>query len=113
MRLVLFAIFLSVTSGLMAQSAAVQAPDTLRERDVHFTQGRKTALMLAILTGPIGGHRIYLGTAPAVPFFYVLTLGGGLGLLPLIDIFHILFSKDFEQYLQNDRVLMWTRKSPG
>lgn len=63
---------------------------------------------LALLLGPFGAHRIYLGTTPKVAVIYGLTFGG-FGVLPLIDLGHLLFSKDLEPYRNNDRVIMWGR----
>ncbi len=65
------------------------------------------AVMLAIFLGHFGVHRIYLGTTASVPVFYSLTLGGGLGLLPLIDTIAILKTKDIEQFVDSDKVFMW------
>lgn len=67
-------------------------------------------VLLTIFLGHFGVHRIYLGTMPNVPVVYSLTLGGGLGILPLIDLFTILFSKDLNQFENNDRVIMWNRE---
>lgn len=65
------------------------------------------AILMAILTGPLGGHRLYLGTEPYVPIVYTLTLGGGMGLLPAIDIVVILFSKDLSKFKNNPQIIMW------
>jgi hypothetical protein len=40
---------------------------------------------------------------------YSLTLGGGLGLLPLFDIVAILASKDLDEFVDNDKVFMWSK----
>lgn len=65
------------------------------------------AIGLAILLGPFGAHRIYLGTEAYVPVTYTLTLGGGFFLLPLIDIIAIIATKDLSKYEFNNRVMMW------
>lgn len=70
-------------------------------------QTKGKAILMAILTGPIGGHRIYLGTTPFVPIVYALTLGGGMGLLPAIDLVVILLSKDLNNYENNPNIFMW------
>jgi hypothetical protein len=41
-----------------------------------------------------------------VPILYGLTFGA-FGILPLIDLGHILFTKDLEAYRNDGRVLMW------
>jgi len=68
---------------------------------------RITAAILCITLGPFGAHRLYLGTKPIVPASYTLTLGGGIGLLPLIDLFLITFSKDISRYKNNPHFFMW------
>ena len=73
-----------------------------------FHAHRALAAGLALALGPFGGHRIYLGTNPKVPVFYALTFGG-FGVLVLIDLGHILFTKDLAAYVENDRVLMWAK----
>lgn len=67
------------------------------------------AILLAIFLGHFGVHRIYLGTSANVPVVYSLTLGGGLGLLPLLDIIAILSTRDLEQFSNNDKVFMWSK----
>lgn len=66
-----------------------------------------TAIALAIALGPFGVHRLYLGTKPVVPVVYTLTLGGGLGVLPLADIIAILIAEDLSSFKNNDKVIMW------
>ena len=68
---------------------------------------RLLSLHLCITLGPFGGHRLYLGTKPQVPVVYTLTLGGGLGILPLIDLFHLIFTKDLSTFRSNSNVFMW------
>lgn len=70
---------------------------------------RAMAIVLDILLGPFGGHRLYLGTKPHVPVVYTLTLGGGLGILPLIDLFHLAFTKDLDVYRNNGKIFMWSQ----
>ncbi len=66
-----------------------------------------TAVLLTIALGPFGVHRLYLGTDAKVPVIYTLTLGGGLGVLPLLDIIAILSSPSIEDYVNNTKVVMW------
>lgn len=66
-----------------------------------------TAAALTITLGPFGAHRIYLGTSYSVPIFYTLTLGGGLGVLPITDLALILLSDDLSKYYNNSYVFMW------
>ena len=75
--------------------------------DIHRPH-RALAAGLALALGPFGGHRIYLSTDPKVPVLYALTFGG-FGVLVLVDLGHILFTKDLAAYVENDRVLMWAK----
>lgn len=68
---------------------------------------RALAAGLAIALGPFGGHRIYLGVDAKVPLIYGLTFGG-FGVLAVIDLGHILFTKDLSVYRNNSKVFMWT-----
>ncbi len=66
---------------------------------------------LTITLGVFGAHRMYLGTEPHVPVLYAATLGGGLGIVPLIDLIHILASEDPLIYSNNERFFMWGKKN--
>lgn len=68
---------------------------------------RVIAALLTLALGPFGVHRMYLGTDTKVPVFYTLTLGGGLGILPVIDLLHILLTKDLSQFYNHPGVFMW------
>jgi TM2 domain-containing membrane protein YozV len=82
-----------------------------RKKKEHKDHRRLTAALLAFPFpfGIVGLHRIFLGTKPYVPVAYIASLGGIFGLVPLVDFFVILFDKDFEQYLNNPKVLMWVK----
>ena len=78
-------------------------------------QGENTRLVsgaLAVLLGPFGAHRLYLGTTPRVAVVYGITFGG-FGVLALLDLGHILFTKDLGDYRDNGRVFMWNRSKGG
>jgi hypothetical protein len=67
---------------------------------------------MAVTLGPFGAHRLYLGTTPKVPLLYGLTFGG-FGVLVLIDLGHILFTKDLSVYRDSRQVLMWAKPRGG
>ncbi|MBK8498273.1 MAG: TM2 domain-containing protein [Flavobacteriales bacterium] len=67
---------------------------------------RWVASGLAVLLGPFGAHRLYLGTTPKVAIIYGLTFGG-FGVLVLLDLGHMLFTLDIDAYRNSDRVFMW------
>ena len=81
--------------------------NTEKQEVRYFTRKRFIAIALVVLTGPLGGHRIYLGSHPVVPVFYALTLGGGFVVLPVIDLISIIFTKDLSRFENNERVIMW------
>ena len=70
---------------------------------------RLVAALLCVALGPFGMHRLYLGTKPHVAAAYTLTLGGGIGLVPLIDLFHIVFDPNLYKYKDNDKFIMWLK----
>ena len=74
---------------------------------IYLVKRKFTAILLTVLTGPLGGHRLYLGTKPIVPVVYAVTLGGGLLVIPILDLFAIIFTKDLSKFENNDKVLMW------
>ncbi len=67
------------------------------------------AILLGIFLGHFGVHRIYLGTKPNVPIAYSLTLGGGFGLLPLVDVIALLTAPDISVYENNSKLIMWMK----
>lgn len=79
----------------------------VRILEKHQSNQKFTAIALAVALGPFGVHRLYLGTQPVVPVVYTLTLGGGLGILPLADIIAILIAEDLSIYKDNAKVIMW------
>ena len=81
----------------------VVVPDSIQTKSPK----KVTAVLLAIALGPFGVHRLYLGTEAKVPVIYTLTLGGGLGILPLIDIIAILSNPTLEKFEQNGKIVMW------
>lgn len=101
----LFAL-LKLASG---QENAVAVKPGERYAENASMKGRITAIVLTLISGPVAGHRIYLGTHPKVPFIYAITLGGGLGILPIIDLGYILFSRNLEKLLNNQHVFIWLK----
>ena len=73
---------------------------------------RLVAASLALTLGAFGAHRLYLGTDAKVPIIYGLTFGG-FGVLVLIDLVHVLCTKDLRAYQANGQVFMWAKGPPG
>jgi TM2 domain-containing membrane protein YozV len=69
---------------------------------------RLVSILLTIALGPFGAHRLYLGTHIRVPILYTLTLGGGLGILPAIDLIMLIIQKDLFRFRDNEKVFMWS-----
>lgn len=57
--------------------------------------------------GFLGLHRLYLGTQPWMPVFYIGTVGGCLGIIPFIDFVTLLVNKDISRFKNNSRIFMW------
>ncbi|MCB9168949.1 MAG: TM2 domain-containing protein [Flavobacteriales bacterium] len=72
---------------------------------------RWIAAVLTVGLGPFGAHRLYLGTKTKVPIIYGITFGG-FGVIPLIDLIEILFTKDLSSFERNGKVLMWSGPPP-
>lgn len=95
--------------SLLAPHFLLESDSTQLKSAFKPKRRKLKATLLTILLGHFGVHRIYLGTSANVPVAYSLTLGGGLGLLPLLDAIAIIKSKDLEGFTDNDRVIMWSR----
>lgn len=78
---------------------------------VHEPQ-RAVAAVLTVTLGVFAAHRLYLGTDAKVPIIYGLTFGG-FGVLVLIDLAHILFTKDLQAYCGSHKVFMWAGEKRG
>jgi TM2 domain-containing membrane protein YozV len=77
-----------------------------QDGEVRKENTRLVAALLALTLGPFGAHRLYLGTVPKVAIIYGVTFGG-FGVLAVIDLVHILCTKDLTPYRNNDKVFMW------
>lgn len=73
----------------------------------HVRNDKASLAALTVTLGIFGGHRLYLGTEPHVPVLYTVTLGGGLGIVPLVDLICILSTKDLDKYTNDPRFIMW------
>jgi TM2 domain-containing membrane protein YozV len=95
-------LFIEADSSEQSGNASTESATKPKKRKLK-------AALLSVLLGHFGVHRIYLGTSANVPVAYSLTLGGGLGLLPLIDTIAIISSKNLDEFSNNDRVIMWSK----
>lgn len=105
-------LFLFFTPNLKANHEELPLSDSLATDSTQQTElpkrkhVRAKAIVFTLLTGPLGGHRVYLGTRPGAPIIYAITLGG-FGILPVIDLFHLIFTKDLSKFEQNQKIIMW------
>lgn len=110
-------IFLSAfchAENILSQSEIQIVSDTLNANPhpdfKPFNENKKLVAMALNLTmGMLGAHRLYLGTKPHVPVFYLLTFGGVFFIIPVIDFFVLTFSKDVTPYMNNNKILMWVK----
>lgn len=68
-----------------------------------------TAWVLCLFLGPLGVHRLYLGTSVTTAVAYVVT-GGGCGIIwagDMIALTGSLFTKDLSKYEGNKNFFMW------
>jgi hypothetical protein len=89
--------------SLVESDSSKTAEPTIKENK------KLMALAINLSLGMLGAHRLYLGTKPHVPVFYLLTFGGVFFILPIIDFFVLTFSKDITPYLHNDKIIMWLK----
>lgn len=81
----------------------------IRKKQVNNRRIIAAILAFPFPFGIVGLHRIYLSTKPYVPVAYIASLGGIFGILPLVDFFVLTFDKNFDQYENNSKVLMWVK----
>jgi hypothetical protein len=104
-----------IASSIFKDTLQIKTSSKLSIKQIKFVEKIKSshgikkgwALLILLLTGPLGGHRIYLGTPAYVPLVYTATIGGGFGILPLLDAFAILFTDDLSEFINNDKIIMW------
>lgn len=77
---------------------------TPENTSVKFKRGK--AILFTVFTGLLGGHRVYFGTHQRTPIIYAVTLGG-LGILPLVDLVNIVFTKDLSKFDNKTQIIMW------
>ena len=113
--LALFTLFISFTAAgkVQIESPAVFFSDStgleISNLDKKIIRRKKAiAIGLAITLGPFGMHRLYLGTNDKIPVIYSITLGA-FGALALADIIAILITRDVEQYIDNQNIIMWMK----
>ncbi len=51
------------------------------------------AILLTLILGGLGIHRLYLGSKPIIILLYLITLGGFLGIIPLIDLIRLILGQ--------------------
>ena len=59
------------------------------------------AAILAFVLGVLGIHRVFLGSNGIIVLWYILTIGGLFGIIPLVDFFRLLLQGS-AHYRDND-----------
>lgn len=95
------------THTTLQVKSAVLSNDSIT---THHCKHKIFAALLAMPLGVFGFHRMYLGTSAAVPFAYIASFGGGLGILPFVDFVLIILCKDVNAYAHNPRLFMWSKE---
>ncbi len=66
------------------------------------------AILLDFFLGGLGVHRFYLGTKTMTGIGYILTCGGIVGIVPLIDLIMLAIDyDDISKYVDNPKFFMW------
>jgi TM2 domain-containing membrane protein YozV len=80
---------------------------TPKKSEIKYRESKRfVAAVLCLTLGPFGMHRLYLGATPQVAAAYSVTLGA-IGILPVVDLLLITFSKDISRFKNNGKVIMW------
>jgi hypothetical protein len=95
-----------ILSLIQEPELTIEYSDSLRKPTIKFKRGK--AILFTVFTGFLGGHRIYLGSHHRTPIIYSLTFGG-LGILALIDLVHLIFTKNIAIYQGKSQVIMWKK----
>lgn len=66
------------------------------------------AIVLDLFLGGLGIHRAYLGTKTFTWIGYILTCGGIVGIVPLVDLVVLIINNsDISEYVDNPKFFMW------
>jgi TM2 domain-containing membrane protein YozV len=119
----IFSINLKITTGLeqivFKNNSAFNSGKKPNPAWFNFKrkQNNRKKIIASILAFPlpfgwIGVHRLYLGTKPYIPLIYAGTLGGCVGILPLIDFINLVTNKDISRFQNNPHIFMWVDNEP-
>lgn len=102
---------ISVSSPAEVLSLA-HGKNTQKKNSSFYAAGEKNfvaALLLDLFLGGLGIHRLYLGTKTMTWVGYILTCGGIVGIVPLVDlIVLIIHNEDISPYVDNSKFFMWS-----
>jgi TM2 domain-containing membrane protein YozV len=107
----------NTTAGMQTVSLVMDSTQIIEVVVNDTGRGENQKLIAAILAFPVpfgmlGMHRIYLGCEPYVPIVYVVSAGGGCGIIPLIDFIYIIAADEqqLREFKENRGVFMWPKK---
>lgn len=102
------------------EAAAEVAPmtialsDSIADNQISLSNGNADpliALVLDVVVGTLGIHRLYLGTKVLTCVGYIITFGGIFGILPLVDgivlLIELINGGSGSQYVNNPKFFMW------
>ncbi|MDR2907096.1 MAG: TM2 domain-containing protein [Bacteroidales bacterium] len=87
-----------------SNSVEIQQDSSLNQKDPVI------AWLIAFPAGMLGLHRVYLGTDVKTVLLYIVTAGGFLGIVPMVDWILLLKgiqNGDISKYERNKRFIMW------
>jgi len=109
----------SKIDAMMAQADEVVAVSAYELTDFYALPGNAAqqvdkdpviAFIINLVAGPLGLHRLYLGT-DIVTFIVYLVTGGGCGIIATVDAIMLLLvlldQRDFQQFVDNPKIIMW------
>lgn len=104
-------LFFFISFGLFAQKQD-SIDNNLNNSVLDVGAIKKSDLIIStISTGIVGGHRLLLRKKASTAIIYCVTLGGGLGFLPLVDLLTIILTKKENLHLlQHDKFFLFNHE---
>ncbi len=104
-------LFSCISIYLFAQKTEI-IDDSSPKSVLELGEIKKSELIIStISTGIVGGHRLLLRKKASTPIIYCVTLGGGLGFLPLVDLVTIILTKKENLHLlKHDKFFLFNHE---
>ncbi len=86
----------------------LNANTVLGQNETLEEKNALVAILLDIVVGGFGIHRVYLDGRPTLILIYFITCGGIFGIVPLVDLIVLAINfDDISQFVGNDKFIMW------